>query len=165
MATESPERGDPSRAGAPGPIRLGAADRAKRLALVVAMALLTLNVWTGSPLLALWLGSRVQAGGPPSMAALGVVALSLAVFSVMLVKLLSVIGAIHDRLIGRSPGPREPAPWLRSLRGERAGARDRVVGLTTLERVVVATVVIAVAAFEIWFFFFSGDPLGGGSGR
>jgi hypothetical protein len=154
-----------SRSGASVPVTLGAAGRAKRLALVVAMALLTLNVWTGSPLLALWIGSRVQAGGPPSMAALGVVAVSLAVFSVVLVKLLSTVGAIHDRLIGRRPGPREPAPWLRSLRGERVGERDRVVGLTTLERVLVATVVIAVAAFEIWFFFFSGDPLGGGSGR
>lgn len=156
---------DRRRAAEPAPTRLDAAGRAKRLALVVAMALLTLNVWTGSPLLALWLGSRVQAGGPPSMAALGIVALSLAIFSVVLVKLLSVVGASHDRLIGRRPGPREPAPWLRSLRGERPGERDRVVGLTTLERIVVATVVVAVAAFEVWFFFFSGDPLGGGSGR
>jgi hypothetical protein len=153
------------RSAAPAPIKLDAAVRAKRLALVVAMALLAVNVWTGSPLLALWIGSRVQVGGPPSMAAIALVAVSLAVFSVALVKALSTLERVHDRLIGRKPGPREPAPWLRSLRGERPSERDRALGLSTLERMVVATVVIAVAAFEIWFFFFSGDPLGGGSGR
>jgi hypothetical protein len=147
------------------PIHLGAAGRVKRLALVSAMSLVTLNVWTGSPLLALWIGSRVEAGGPPSMAAVAVVAVTLAVFSVVLVKVLSTLGGVHDRLIGRRPGPREPAPWLRSLRGERAGEHDRELGLTTLERVLVAWVVIAVVAFEIWFFFFSGSPLGTTSGR
>jgi hypothetical protein len=30
---------------------------------------------------------------------------------------------------------------------------------------VVLTVLIAAAAFEIWFFFFSGSPIGGSSGR
>ncbi len=149
----------------PAPIRLGAAGRVQRLALVSAMSLVTLNVWTGSPLLALWIGSRVQAGGPPSMTALVVVAGCLAVFSVVLVKVLSALGGVHDRLIGRQPGPREPAPWLRSLRGERAGERDRELGLTTLERVLVASVVIAVVAFEVWFFFLSGSPLGTTSGR
>lgn len=150
---------------APAPIHLGAAGRVKRLALVSAMSLVTLNVWTGSPLLALWIGSRVQAGGPPSMTAVAIVAGLLAVFSVVLVKILSTLGGIHDRLIGRQPGPREPAPWLRSLRGERAGERDRELGLTALERVLVASVVIAVVAFEVWFFFFSGSPLGTTSGR
>jgi len=26
-------------------------------------------------------------------------------------------------------------------------------------------VIVAAVAFEIWFFFFSGSPIGGGSGR
>jgi len=146
------------------PIHLGAAGRVKRLALVSAMSLVTLNVWTGSPLLALWIGSRVEAGGPPSMAAVAVVAVTLAVFSVVLVKVLSTLGGVHDRLIGRRPGPREPAPWLRSLRGERAGD-DRELGLTTLERVLVAWVVIADVAFEIWSFFFSASQVETTSGQ
>ena len=163
-AAES-RRSSRSAPGAPTPIQLDAAGRVKRLALVSAMSLVTLNVWTGSPLLALWIGSRVEAGGPPSMAAVAVVAVTLAIFSVVLVKVLSTLGGVHDRLIGRRPGPREPAPWMRSLRGDRAGERDRDLGLTALERVLVVSVVIAVVAFEVWFFFFSGSPLGMTSGR
>jgi hypothetical protein len=33
------------------------------------------------------------------------------------------------------------------------------------ERVVVATVIVAAVAFEVWFFFLSGSSIGGGSGR
>jgi hypothetical protein len=32
----------------------------KRFGLAALMAFLALNVWTGSPLLALWIGSRIQ---------------------------------------------------------------------------------------------------------
>ena len=42
----------------------GVSDRAKRFLLAALMALLVLNLWTGGPLLALWLGSRVQGDGP-----------------------------------------------------------------------------------------------------
>jgi hypothetical protein len=39
----------------------------RRIALAALMALLAINVWTGGPLLALWIGSRVQSGGDSSM--------------------------------------------------------------------------------------------------
>ena len=35
-------------------------DRAKRYGLAALIAFVALNVWTGSPLLALWIGSQVQ---------------------------------------------------------------------------------------------------------
>jgi hypothetical protein len=139
--------------------------RGKRLALVTLMSVLTLNVWTGSPLLALWIGSRVQGSGPPSMAAIGAVAGSLAVFSVVLVRAISLLSDRYDKLTGRPRGPREPAPWLRSLRSERDQERAKRAGLTALERILVVSVVLVVAAFEAWFFFFSGSPFGEGSGR
>ena len=55
------------------------------------MAFLALNVWTGSPLLAIWLGSRVQGdGSQPSMAAFTVVLISLIVLSLVLYQLLKL---------------------------------------------------------------------------
>jgi hypothetical protein len=48
---------------------MGTVRRLRSLALVAAMAVVTLNLWTGAPLLALWIGSRVQGGGPPTMGA------------------------------------------------------------------------------------------------
>ncbi len=139
--------------------------RLKRLVLAAAMAAAILNVWTGGPLLALWLGSQAQTSTAPSMTGIVVVAGSLAVICIVLLKGLAWLGRRYDALTGYKPGPRESAPWLRSLRGERSEEHQRRVGLSALDRVAVVTVVIALAAFEIWFFFYSGSPIGGGSGR
>jgi hypothetical protein len=47
--------------------------------------------------------------------------------------------------------------WNRSFRDEPLSAGDR--GGDPVERVFVAVAVLAVIAFEIWFFFFAGSPL------
>jgi hypothetical protein len=140
--------------------------RLKPILLAAAMAFLALNVWTGSPLLAVWLGSKVQGEeSQPSMGAYAVVLLSLIAFSWGLYQLLKrVMGAYQDAT-GTTPTVRSHAPWLRSMRGERpdyAGNRARISGA---EKIVVVTVLIAATAFEIWFFFFSGSSIGGGGGR
>ncbi len=144
---------------------VGPRGRAQVVALLSVLSLLTLNVWTGGPLLALWIGSRVQGSGPPSMAAIAAVAGSLVAISLVLVRALAIVSDRFDTLVGRPRSPREPAPWLRSLRSERASDHARRIGLSVPERVLVLSVVFAVAVFEAWFFFFSGSPIGGGSGR
>jgi hypothetical protein len=137
----------------------------KRVVLSAAIAIVSLNVWTGSPLLALWIGSRVQGSGPPTMAAVFVVALVLLVLSLVLVRVLALLGAAYDDVTGQRPSVRAHTPWLRSMRGEREQYKDVPARLTTLERTVVAMVVIAVALFEVWFFFFSSSPIDQRSGR
>jgi hypothetical protein len=132
----------------------------KRLGLAAAMTVVGLNIYTGSPLLALWVGSRVQGSGPPSMGAVGLVVLVMGVTSVTLAFVLSRLGAKYDELAGTTPTARKHAPWLRSMRGEREQQPGERVQLTMLERILVALVVVAFAAFEIWFFFFSGSPIG-----
>lgn len=129
--------------------------RVKRIALVSAMAILTLNVWTGSPLLGLWVGSQVQGSGPPKMEAVFVAFLVLAVAAFTLAKLIGILSHKHDELIGRPPGPREPLPWLRSMRAERSSERERARVMTTTDKILVVSVFSAVVAFEIWFFFFA----------
>jgi hypothetical protein len=142
------------------------AGRIRPVLLAAAMAFLALNVWTGSPLLAVWLGSRVQGEqSQPSMGAYAIVILSLIAFSWGLYQLLKLVMSAYQDATGTHPTVRTHAPWLRSMRGERpdyAGARSRISGA---ERVVVVTVLVAAAAFEIWFFFFSGSSIGGGGGR
>jgi len=139
--------------------------RAKRVALVCAMSLSTINIWTGGPLFALWVGSRVQSGGPPSMAAVGVVAVVLGAVSVGLVRLLAIFDAAYDRLTGRGSQVRRHVPWLRSMRGERPHEYRRARDLSPLEVILIVSVVVAVVAFEVWFFFFSGSPIDQRSGR
>jgi hypothetical protein len=131
----------------------------RRLGLGVLTALVSVNVWTGSPLLAVWLGSRVQRlSGSPSMAAIAVVIVALVVQSLILVRLLSALNRSYDQLLGRQ-AERWNAPWLRSVRAERPEISAHKRPLTTFERLVIASVVAAACAFEIWFFFFAGSSL------
>jgi hypothetical protein len=141
--------------------------RLKAVLLAAAMAFLALNVWTGSPLLAVWLGSKVQGeNSQPSMGAYAIVILSLIAFSWGLYQLLKIAMRAYQETTGTTPTVRSHAPWLRSMRGERpdypGATHARISGA---ERIVVVTVLVAAAAFEIWFFFFSGSSIGGGSGR
>jgi len=140
--------------------------RIKPILLAAAMAFLALNVWTGSPLLAVWLGSKVQGEeSQPSMGAYGVVIISLIAFSWGLYQLLKLTMSAYQDATGTAPTVRTHAPWLRSMRGERSDQRAAAARISGAEKIVVVTVLIAAAAFEIWFFFFSGSSIGGGSGR
>jgi hypothetical protein len=133
--------------------------RVQRAALLAAMAVVAINIWTGSPLLALWIGSRIQGDSSVSMGAVFAVIACLVVTSLLLVRLLGVLGARHDRLMGLPEAPRRQQPWLRSLSGERASEQRRRARVSALDAVLVATVVLAAAAFEVWFFFFSGASI------
>jgi predicted secreted protein len=137
--------------------------RLKPILLAAAMAFLALNVWTGSPLLAVWLGSRVQGEeSQPSMGAFAVVIIALIAFSYGLYQLLKLTMRAYQEATGTTPTVRTHAPWLRSMRGERPDYSTRGASISGAERVVVVTVLVAAIAFEIWFFFFSGSPIGGG---
>jgi len=137
----------------------------KRVALVTLMALATLNIWTGSPLLALWIGSRVQGQGPPSMLAVGVAAVSLGVLTYVLVRLLARLDAVYGRMTGRPSRVSRHVPWLRSMRGERPHPQRHANELSALELLLVASVVTVVVLFEIWFFFYPGSPIDQRTGR
>lgn len=132
----------------------------KRLALVIGTALVTINIWTGAPLLAVWVGSKIQAAqNGLSMSALLAVIVVLAVTVLLLATLLAWLNARYDQLSGRPAAARETSPWLRSMRGERKTDVRRRHGISAVERVVVISVVAAVLAFEVWFFFFAGSSL------
>ena len=46
-----------------------------------------------------------------------------------------------------------------------SGAPGAVATLTALEYLLVGMVILAVVAFEVWFFFYSGSPFDQRSGR
>lgn len=134
----------------------------KRVALASATLLLSVNIWTGAPLLAVWVGSRAVPQSGLSMGAVFLVIVVLAASVIVLVVLLARLNAAYDELTGREQGPRRVAPWLRSMRGERAHATEGGAGISVVERILAASVVAAVLAFEVWFFFFAGSSIGNG---
>ena len=138
----------------------------KRVALAALMAFFAMNLWIGGPLLALWIGSRLQAHSGGSLTirpttALAVFA-SLGVITVVLVKILRVVSDAYDRATGVGPAKRRHDSWVATERKNQPGDRP---SLSTLERILVVAVAIAALAFEIWFFFYSTSPIDQRSGR
>jgi hypothetical protein len=126
----------------------------KRVTMAAATAFLSINIWTGAPLLALWVGSQVSGQSVLSMSAVLVVILVLAVLVVALALALTWLNNAYDELIGR-PRAERRAPWLRSMRAESQGQIGSRVGITALERIIMASVYLAVITLLIWFFFFA----------
>jgi hypothetical protein len=139
--------------------------RLQQIALLSAMGAVSVNIWTGAPLLALWIASRLFDSGAPSMGAIFVVAALLALIATALVIALGAISSTYDRVSGSEQTVRTHLPWLRSMRGERPREVGAEVGVSAPEKVLIASVVLAVLAFEIWFFFFSTSPIDQRSGR
>jgi len=133
--------------------------RLQRGLILAAMAVVAINIWTGSPLLALWVGSRLQGTSGVKMSAVFAVLVVMGATSFALVKLLGALGERHDRLMGIPPAPRRQQPWMRSLSGERNRDQRRRARISALDVVLVGTVLAAAVAFEVWFFFFSGASI------
>lgn len=145
-----------SRPAGPAPPRAGVV---KRVVLASLIALATLNIWTGAPLLALWVGSRLQSGTQATMSSVFIVILLFAALCFALVRILAHLTRAYDQAIGAVPKPRQQAPWLRSMRGDRPKDLQRARKVTAPEKIMIAGVVLAVIAFEVWFFFFASSPL------
>jgi hypothetical protein len=132
----------------------------KKIGLVTASALCTVNLWTGAPLLAVWVGSKVQGSlNNLSMTALFSVVAILAAMVFLLGLCLTWLNTKYDELTGRPPAARHTSPWLRSMRDEREGDIQRKYGISGVERMVVIMAVAGCLAFEAWFFFFAGSSL------
>jgi hypothetical protein len=134
--------------------------KSARIGLAALTAILSVNLWTGAPLLAIWVGSRVQNGTGLTMSAVGVVIGVLAVLVTLLVLALVRVEAAYKALSGE-PVTRRTSPWLRSLRDERPELAEKRP-LSGFEKALVFAVVLGAGGFEIWFFFFAGSSIGNG---
>jgi hypothetical protein len=133
----------------------------KKLAIVVATGLAAVNVWTGAPFLAVWVGSQAQGGRVLSLRGVFTVLVVLAVLAFLLAWALAWLHAKYDQLVGRPPTLSRTSPWYRRMRGELDEHVRVRYDLSAPERVVAACVIAGVLAFEVWFFFFAGSSLPG----
>jgi hypothetical protein len=137
----------------------------RRISLAALMALVAMNVWIGGPLLALWIGSRVQASaGGLTLRPIAAITVfvTLGLITLVLMKALRRVSEAYDRAAGVAPGARRRDSWVSVERRNFPGQR---IELSTLERILVVVVACAALAFEIWFFFFSTSPIDQRSGR
>ena len=79
----------------------------KTIGLVTASAICSINLWTGAPLFAVWVGSKVQGNlNNLSMTAVFSVVVVLAALVFLLAWVLTWINAKYDDLTGRHPAAR-----------------------------------------------------------
>jgi DNA primase-like protein len=133
--------------------------KAKRILIVTATALAAVNLWTGAPLLAVWVGSQAQGGEVLSLRGVVSVLVVLGVLAFLLGWALTWLHDKYDRLIGRPPALTRTSPWQRRMRGELDEHLRARYPLSAPERVVAACVIVCLLVFEVWFFFFAGSPL------
>ncbi len=134
--------------------------RVRPLLLALGITLASLNVWTGAPLAALWLGSRVQGEqGGASMTAVFVVLVVMGALAIGLVQVVGRLSAGLDRELGRRRR-RRTTTWLKPMAAERRTFEERRAEVGPAERILVGVVAAAVLVFEVWFFFFSGSSIG-----
>ena len=122
--------------------------------MAAATAFVSINIWLGAPLVALWVGSQVSDQKVLSIKAVAAVVIVLAVLVFALAVALTWLNNTYDELIGRPRIERRP-PWMRSMRAESEGHISSRVGITALERIVMVTVYAAVTALIVWLIFFA----------
>lgn len=123
--------------------------------LVLLMALGSIFVWLVSPVMWLWIASRMQHGSTPSMGPYAVVMIGLLITTVLAAKALSALNRVHVRVTATQVDERRQTPWLRSMRGERPTAGRYGV----LDVVMLWSVGLALLCAGVWFFAFAGSSL------
>jgi hypothetical protein len=118
-------------------------------ALMALMVVGSLAVWTVIPIAGLWAASQLSDAQLGLLAAAGGIPAAMA----FAVRLLVRVERLHMRVTGSAPQARVVPAWRRSLGDSRS------VRLTVLDRVMVASVLVAMIAMAVWFFAFAGSSL------
>jgi hypothetical protein len=114
------------------------------------------SMWTVIPFGWVWIGSKIShtqqpSGGPYMVVFVGIVASICA-----MAWLLSRLNRLYARITGSTRLPRRYLPaWKKSLTDERTSP----LGMSVLEAVILASVLLAGLAMAIWFFIAAGSPL------
>ncbi len=130
----------------------------KRVLLAGASALVAVNIWTGAPLLALWVGSRLV--GQTSLSMKGVV-IVVAVLGVVVLSLTVLLTRINDLYLDVIQAPRAARrpQWLSHFGEEPERGVERWASANAIEQIVVVSVYVAVIALLVWLLFIAGSPL------
>jgi hypothetical protein len=128
--------------------------RPRAIALVLAMAALSVIMWVAIPAAWILLAAHFSHTGRPTLAPLLMVFFGTPLTMLPAAKVLGRLDRRHQELVGAVDERRRPAPWQKSLRdADDTGPRS------VLAVVMVGSVAIAFAALAVWFFFFAGSSL------
>ncbi|MDX6582457.1 MAG: hypothetical protein QOI10_1641 [Solirubrobacterales bacterium] len=129
-------------------------ERMAAAALMALMAVGSLAVWTVIPIAGLWLASQLS-NSPAEMGFVPLLALAAGIPTAMAFVglLLARAERVHMRLTGTAPRARVEPAWRRSLSDSGS------LRLTVLDKLMVASVLVAALAMVVWFFALAGSSL------
>jgi hypothetical protein len=125
--------------------------------LVALMGVGSVVMWLGVPFGLIYLASKISSSSSPSLGPYLLVLVGLPIGMAVVGKCLGWLDRRHQAITGHSGDDRRPAPWLKSMRGERIQTRRSGV----LDKVMIVSVGMAVVIFAVWFFGFAGSSLVG----
>ena len=121
----------------------------------IAMLLAAFSLWTAIPLSWIYIGSKLSqtqfpSGGPYAIVAVGIVA------SILIVAwLIGRLNNLYIQITGTNRLEPIRPTWLKSMR-DATPVRGSV---TVVEAVMMASVMLAVLAFTVWYVLWAGSPI------
>jgi hypothetical protein len=123
---------------------------------VAIMVLGAFSMWTVIPFGWIWIGSKVSQTQEPSGGPYFIVFAGIVISICVMAWILSRLNHVYVRITGSSRLPRRYVPaWKKSLSDERSSPH----GMSVLEAVILASVLLAGLAMAVWFFVIAGSPL------
>jgi hypothetical protein len=122
--------------------------------LVALMSIGSVALWTAVPLGVLWAASQLTHSLEPSAGPYIFVAVGIPVAMALVGKGLASLDRIYTRVTGATPRAREIPAWRRSISDAPSSHKWGV-----LDKIMVASVLIAAIAMTTWFFVFAGPTL------
>ena len=119
--------------------------------LVLLMALGSVFMWIGVPVLWLYGASRLYNSSQPSFGVYFGVLVGIAVSMAVMAKLLGALNRRHMALTDSAPQRREQTIWLKSMRGDAAAKRQHGI----LATIMAVSVGIALVLMSVWFLLFA----------
>ncbi|HMC07563.1 MAG TPA: hypothetical protein VKG89_09245 [Solirubrobacterales bacterium] len=123
---------------------------------VAVMIVGAFSMWTLIPFGWIWIGSRISHSQQPSGGPYMVVFFGIVTSICAMAWILSRLNRLYIRITGSAKLPQRYLPaWRKSLSDER----DSPHGMSVLEVVILASVLLAGVAMAAWFFVVAGSPL------
>jgi hypothetical protein len=127
--------------------------------LVLLMGAGSIAMWLGVPLGLIYAASKLADTSAPTLGPYLLVFIGLPIGMAIMAKVLGYLDRVHQAYTRTGDDRPQQAPWMRSMRGERTKDLKRDRPATGPEKIMIAVVVLAVLAFEGWFFFLASSPL------
>jgi len=123
---------------------------------VAVMVIGAFSMWTVIPFGWIWIGSKVSPSQEPSGGPYMVVFAGIVISICTMAWILSRLNRLYVRITGSTRLPKRYLPaWRKSLSDERGSP----YGMSVLEAVILASVLLAGLAMLVWFFIAAGSPL------